>query len=328
MNPESYTAKDINEYYDAISKDKLLERLEMFRTLHFESMSIDDIQDCLKKVFLWKSPASIPHSMNQAGAASFYRIRTIKLENEAESIYPAISEKGFNDKGETLFSIDVNLFEKIKESISSLKSEEEFWEAPPEYTAMGRANDKGEPILYLTLSDVEAAELETKTKINDFFILITYRCKKDQFLNLTKIGPASMIIEDLSDTTKEKIDIIGHFLTEEAMRNEANDKTKYKISNAIFKFMRECAGQETDGWAHTSVHMKEINLKLQEMNKNLQLTTNVCLLPEIAHKKLEVHNVQICIAGDRRYYPIAYLEKYNKEGKPIFCWVEPSSINT
>jgi len=337
MENESHSAQEIEKYYKSISTEALIERFEIFRKAPYKNMRIIEIQEFLKMIFLWDSPAILPVSTSQMGSsyAKLYRIRNIEFcekselvnNYETEQIVTGISSESASRVGSQKLNESITISQDhlniVKKNINNqIVSVDDFWEAPADKTSMGRINDEGESLLY-TASDIRTAQLETHINSGDFFILITYKMKADQLLDLSLIGTTLIIKESLSDSTKEKLAMVVRFFTEEATRNVGEDKHFYQVSNAIAKFIREYSARDIDGWAHTSAHVEihNMNRELQKMRDSLQLTTNFCLLPDKAHEKMEIESVQICVSGEKNYALIANLETYDENGKPIFKWI-------
>ena len=334
MKNESYSAQDINKYYNSISKETLFERFKIFEKIHDTDMQISEIQEFLKNFLLWSNPAYLPIATIKMGSslAKLYRIRNIDSCTESElsshksgqaTCYVLPKSASIVNSGN--ITISLKHLNKAKLFIANeLVSEKDFWEPSADKVniKVGRLNDESESLLY-TADGIRTAQLETNIKYGDIFILITYKLKTDQILDLSLIGTELHIKEELSDSTKEKLSMVVRFFTKEATRSVGKDKRFYKVSNAIAKFIREYSDQDTDGWAHTSAHaeIQNINRELQKTHDNLQLTTNFCLFPEKAHEKLEIESVQICVSNEKSYAPVAHLEKYNENGKPIFKWI-------
>ena len=302
-------------------------------------MCISEIQEHLKEVFLWNSPAILPVLTYQIRShlAKLYKIRDIKLSEKNEFISNQKFEQMIFDISPNSASIvdskkqsesitcSLNYLNTAKKIIDDqIVSVDDFWEAPIDKIKIeiGRANDDDESLLYTT-NDIKTAQLEKSINLGDFFILITYKLKTDQFLEFSLIGTELFIKEELSDSVKEKLAMVVRFFTKEATRNIGEDRCFYRVTNAIAKFIREYSGRDTDGWAHTSAHaeIQNINRKLQKTNETLQLTTNFCLFPDRAHAKLEIESVQICISGENNYAPVAHLENFDANDKPKFKWI-------
>ena len=99
MENKSHNAQEIDKYYNSISKEELIERFEMFSKLPYKNMCISEIQEFLKKVFLWSSPAILPVSTSQMGSrvAKLYRIRNIEHCKKSELIDSHKSEQMIGD---------------------------------------------------------------------------------------------------------------------------------------------------------------------------------------------------------------------------------------
>lgn len=227
--------------------NKIKDKIAKFKKLDFEFLSDNEIAKAVQNILM----NDMYHFQNASykKGTNFYRIR--KLDGHL------INELNFQQYSD-------------------------FWAPPKQFvTKIGRLNKIGEPLLYVSVSDITTPLYEIDIEEGKYFALIKYVAKKD--IKVMVIGGEydynAMGIYD--DKVIQINEIYNNFFREEFSRKvREGQEYLYRISECIAKTYFDLPNVYQDAWCYVSV---------QDTHGY-----NACFRPDKAFECLDLQGALIC----------------------------------
>lgn len=273
---------ELKEFLSYVNALVLQRRISSFRAMNFRNLSSVEITKAIFDVILFTTPS-------------------------AE--YSVLPKSGFDYKrGSKLFRVRKLKPDDHTPPLKEMSRESDVWEPPVNIAKVGRLNNEGESLLYLSDNPYIAIE-EMKIQAGELFSLIVYELNED--IKTTAIG-CPVEHEDFTEDELLKIGMLQDFLKHEFCRDVgAGTEFLYKISSTITKDHFDLPW--SDGWTYPSIAKKD--------------GFNICFRPDVAHQKLKFIGVMFASLGSERSHPFkvkGIAHGYNADG--IFLYHPIGSI--
>lgn len=250
--------QDLKSFLYYVNPLELQRRIARFREMNFKNMSHGEISSAILDVIIFKT-------------------------NSGD--YNLLPRSGFEYKiGEKLFRIRTLNKNDRTLPLKGMAKVSDAWETPSNYAKIGRLNNEGESLLYVSNNPYVAIE-EMKIKHDELFSMIVYEVKEN--IKTANIG-CPIEHDGFSDEELLKISMLEDFLKHEFCRDVGvGTEFLYKISSTIAKDHYDLPF--SDGWTYPSIAKKD--------------GFNICFRPEFAHAKLKLIGVMFASLGKEKTSP-------------------------